>query len=95
MHPHRRFYWQGALDLVMEILSPSTALYDKRAKFRLYEKYDVREYWIADAQARYIEVGRRVEENFILYGVFGAGETFTAAVLGDKTVEVSALFGAA
>jgi Uma2 family endonuclease len=41
-------FWQGSPDLVLEILSPSTALRDKREKFRLYEKYGVREYWIAD-----------------------------------------------
>ena len=38
----------GAPDLVIEILSPSTAAKDLREKFFLYEKVGVKEYWIID-----------------------------------------------
>jgi Uma2 family endonuclease len=40
----------GAPDLVIEILSPSTAYYDLKSKFQVYEKYSVREYFIVDPQ---------------------------------------------
>jgi len=86
-------FLSGAPDLVVEVLSPSTALRDKQTKFRLYEKYGVREYWIVEPTAQYIEVWSLVEGKFTLHGVFGAGETFTSAVLGDKSVAVSAIFG--
>ncbi len=86
-------YWRGAPDLVIEVLSPSTALRDKQAKFRLYEKHDVREYWIVEPTARYVEVWYHGGEAFALHGVFGAGDTFTSAVLGQKAVDVSAMFG--
>jgi len=36
----------GAPDWVIEILSPSTAAYDTREKFELYEESGVTEYWI-------------------------------------------------
>ena len=39
---------EGSPDIVMEILSPSTAYYDLRKKFRVYAKQGVREYWIVD-----------------------------------------------
>ena len=36
----------GAPDLIVEVLSPSTADRDWRVKFDLYEKHGVREYWV-------------------------------------------------
>lgn len=46
---------QGAPDLVIEILSPSTSLKDRREKKRLYEKYGVREYLLIDPIGRYVQ----------------------------------------
>ena len=42
----------GAPDLVVEITSPSTKVYDWNRKFVRYEKAGVREYWIVDPQAK-------------------------------------------
>ena len=39
---------QGAPDLVVEILSPSTARLDRGRKMDAYARFGVREYWIAD-----------------------------------------------
>lgn len=38
----------GAPDLIIEILSPSTAKYDLEDKNEVYEQYGVKEYWIVD-----------------------------------------------
>lgn len=38
----------GAPDLIIEILSPSTAKYDLEEKKDMYEQYGVQEYWIVD-----------------------------------------------
>ena len=46
----------GAPDLIIEILSPSTASHDRIAKFRLYQKAGVREYWIVDGEGRSVHV---------------------------------------
>ena len=40
-------YIEGAL-LVVEVLSPSTALYDLNTKFKLYERAGVASYWVID-----------------------------------------------
>lgn len=46
---------QGAPDLVVEILSPSTATKDLREKKHLYEKSGVKEYIIIDPIEEYAE----------------------------------------
>jgi Uma2 family endonuclease len=40
--------FHGAPDLIIEILSPSTAKYDLEDKKDVYEQYGVQEYWIVD-----------------------------------------------
>jgi Uma2 family endonuclease len=41
---------EGAPDMIIELLSPSNAYYDLRAKLQLYEKYAVKEYFIVDPE---------------------------------------------
>ena len=53
----------GAPDLVVEILSPSTAGRDRNIKLRLYERQGVREYWIVDPDEAAIDVWRFGEES--------------------------------
>ncbi len=47
---------QGAPDLVIEILSPSTAERDRGLKRKLYARYGVRELWLVNAGAQTVEV---------------------------------------
>ncbi|MBR1579424.1 MAG: Uma2 family endonuclease [Selenomonadaceae bacterium] len=56
----------GTPDLVVEVLSPSTAKNDRFNKKALYEKYAVKEYWIVDPYSRTIEIYHLVEGKFEL-----------------------------
>ena len=51
-----RWSCNGLPDLVIEILSPSTALKDKREKLALYGQAEVKEYWIVDPLKRTVKV---------------------------------------
>ena len=92
--PVQKKNYRGAPDLVAEVFSPGTARTDKSKKFKLYEKYGTREYWMADPEGQYLEVWRREGERFAPLGVFGPGEIFVSTVLGDQTINVSEVFAA-
>lgn len=47
---------RGAPDLVVEILSPSTAGRDRTIKKKLYERQGVGQYWVVDPDAESVEV---------------------------------------
>jgi Uma2 family endonuclease len=86
-------YWHGAPDLVIEVLSPSTLRRDRGVKFKLYEQNGVREYWLVDPESRYVEVFTLADGAFRQQGLYEAGQSFTSAVIGGKTVSVDALLG--
>jgi Uma2 family endonuclease len=46
---------EGAPTLVVEVLSPGTAVTDRGQKFQLYARYAVPYYWIVDTDARIVE----------------------------------------
>lgn len=60
----------GAPDLVVEILSPHTAKNDRSRKKDIYEKYGVREYWLADPKTRSLEVYHLVDGRFVLDDIY-------------------------
>ena len=47
---------KGVPDMIIEILSPSTAQRDKWIKFNLYQRAGVREYWIVDPDSKMVTV---------------------------------------
>ncbi len=47
---------RGAPDLIIEIVSPSSATRDLKDKFQLYEKHGVKEYWIILENVRIVEI---------------------------------------
>jgi Uma2 family endonuclease len=57
---------KGAPDLVMEILSPSTAYYDLRRKARTYAKHGVKEYWVVDPMEKSVEIYKNNDGTFEL-----------------------------
>ncbi len=64
---------RGAPDLVVEVLSPSTAGRDHLTKRALYERHGVREYWLVHPIDRIVTVYRRRAE-----GGFGPSALFEA-----------------
>ena len=55
---------EGAPDLVIEILSESSAYYDLKHKKNIYEKHNVKEYWIVDPIDKSIEIYENKDHSF-------------------------------
>lgn len=83
---------EGAPDLVVEVLSPSTAYYDLRTKKHLYAEAGVAEYWIVDPIEASVEVYRGVDGAFDLHRRAKGSDRARSALLGDLAVSPSALF---
>lgn len=52
---------EGAPDLVIEVVSPSTAGRDRTLKRERYAAFGVAEYWVVDANTRRVEIYRGFE----------------------------------
>lgn len=65
---------EGPPDLVVEILSPSTAARDRGIKLARYRHFGVPEYWVVDPDARAIEVWR-LGEGADEAEVYGSADT--------------------
>ena len=72
---------EGAPDLVVEVLSPSTADRDLGPKFAGYEQHGVIEYWVLNPDTLAHRFYRRAEERLVEYAA-GAGAIESRAVPG-------------
>ena len=84
---------QGAPDLAVEVLSPSTEGYDRGYKRELYARHGVREYWLVDPDLETIEVLTPGEGGFVRYALYDSRETLTSSLLPGLAVALAAIFG--
>ena len=84
----------GAPDLIVEVLSPSSARLDKYVKFGIYERAGVREYWLADPKTRSVEIYSLPENGneYVLLGQFGPGEKLRSGLLAELDLLTDHLF---
>lgn len=86
----------GAPDLVVEILSPSTKIKDLKVKLSLYERHQVREYWIISPLERTLMIFKLNDQT----KKYDPPETFddegkitTSTVLRDAEIDLAEIFG--
>ena len=88
-----RQYVEGAPDLIVEILSPSSIAYDRTDKFRAYQKAGVSEYWLVDYEAKTVELFTLAEGNYILIGKYASGNITGSLQLAGFEIAIDLLFG--
>jgi Uma2 family endonuclease len=71
---------EGAPDLIVEVLSPSTEARDRGLKLRRYATSGVPHYWILDTDGPRIEERVLGEDGYRLVGTFGPGEVFRPTI---------------
>ena len=82
----------GPPDLVIELASPSTALYDRLTKYDIYARFGVPEYWIAKAASRTIEVLVPEEGKYRSLGVFHGQDRLPSRIVPELPVAVDQFF---
>lgn len=87
-----RHYVSGAPDLVVEILSPGTAQRDQTLKAKVYERYGVRELWIASPEARTIEVLVNSKDGFRREAIYGYGDRLRSPLLPGLEIPLNKVF---
>ena len=83
---------EGAPDLVIEILSPTTAYYDLKHKKFIYGKHGVKEYWVVDIIDKTVDIYENRGNEFILIeSVKGDGKIKSKVISGFE-LELSEIF---
>jgi Uma2 family endonuclease len=84
---------EGAPDLVVEVLSPSTRSRDRGSKMRRYEAAGVPHYWILDPRARTLEPYRLSDGVYRLTGTYGPGGVFHPELFPGLAIAIDDLWG--
>ncbi len=84
--------FEGAPDLVVEVISPSSLYRDYHLKKTLYERFGVAGYWIVDPAHRAVEVFALRDGAYDLHALAAEAGTVTSAVLPGFSLEVAEFF---
>lgn len=90
-------FFEGAPDLIVEVISPSSMRLDQYVKFGAYERAGVREYWLADPRTRMVVVymltpNEKGAFEYAPLGAFGLGEQIRSNVLGELALPIDPWF---
>lgn len=83
---------RGAPDLVIEILSPSTADKDRGVKRELYGRYGVTEYWLVDPMAETVSIHRQRAGVLAAIHTFGRKQTLRSPLLAGLELQLDDIF---
>jgi len=82
---------KGAPDLVVEILSPSTARHDRMVKFKLYRKAGIREYWIVDPDTKTVQTCI-LRDGFYVIAMYDDTDAVPVHVLNGCMIDLQPVF---
>ncbi len=83
---------EGAPDLVVEALSPSTESRDRGTKMQAYASAGVPHYWLLDVAHRALEVLELHGDDYELVGVYHVGDVFEPPLFPGLSIRIADLF---
>jgi Uma2 family endonuclease len=83
---------RGAPDLIIEILSPSTADYDRHYKRTLYARHGVKEYWLVDPDSQTIEVLTLGKRGYRRAELYTRDQTLRSPLLPGFEIQLAEIF---
>lgn len=84
---------KGAPDLVVEIVSPSTARNDKIKKFNLYEMAGVKEYWIVEPDNKIVTVFTLDDDKrYGRPGIYSDEDKIKVSIFEDLIIDLKSVF---
>ncbi len=88
LDPERR----STADLVIEVISPGSAIYDRNTKADTYAALGVKELWLVDEVEENVELRTLADERFGPGKVFAKGELLNSIVLPNITIQITRIF---
>lgn len=80
---------EGAPDLVIEILSPTTIKADRTTKARLYARHGIRHYWIVDPESRTLEAYELAGDVYRLIATAAGESLFSPGLFPGLTIPLA------
>ena len=83
---------EGAPDLVVEILSPATARYDKGSKRKIYARTGVKELWLVDPELKSIQIYELNKNAETPAATHGVDSNFKSPLFPGLSLKAAAIF---
>lgn len=83
---------RGGPDLVVEILSPTTAQRDRTYKRTLYARHGVKEFWLVDPDSQTVEVLALGRRGYRRMGLYGKGNVLRSPLLPGLEIPLTEVF---
>jgi Uma2 family endonuclease len=82
----------GSPDLVVEIISPSSAVYDRLTKYEIYEQAGILEYWLVNVKRSTLEIFVLENGHYRSLGVLSESQIVHSPLVPDGKLPVREFF---
>jgi Uma2 family endonuclease len=83
---------KGSPDLIIEIVSPSNASMDYITKFKLYEKFKVKEFWIVDPTDKIVQIYELKKKEYGKPRVYSENDKAKVGIFKDFSIDLKIVF---